>query len=356
MPLLDSVPSLSTFLRALRRDLTAGERAGLAIGPEAARAHDVFGKRPPSWRNYAWETDHVQAPLLVDADGDLVRPWITWFIDTATKVITGTAVTPGHPSARRYWQPCARAVVRDEPYGPAGGVPELVRMDRGKDFLSATVTTALGAMGVTVKDLPAYSPHLKGTVESLNRAADRMLFAALPGYTAGPTGPRSERRQRTAGAASALSFKDFTAEVLAWTNWWNTTHRPKALSGRTPLQAWQADPTPVTDIPAADLWAFTLEDDGRSRKLTRHGVSWRGRTYVAAWMTGQAGRQVRVRYMPHHDHEIEVCDARGRHLGPAHLADAATPEQLQALREARAERARRLRSDAKAAERLRRQR
>ncbi|WP_405509433.1 Mu transposase C-terminal domain-containing protein [Streptomyces purpurascens] len=90
--------------------------------------------------------------------------------------------------------------------------------------------------------------------------------------------------------------------------------------------------------------------------MTSHGVSWRGRTYTAAWMTGQAGRQVRVRCMPHHDHEIEVCDARGHHLGPAHLADAATSEQLQALREAGAERARRLRADAKAAERLRRQR
>ncbi|MFF5483461.1 Mu transposase C-terminal domain-containing protein [Streptomyces sp. NPDC012935] len=355
VPLLDPVPSLSTFLRALRRDLTAGERAGLAVGPEAARAHDVFGKRPASWRNYAWETDHVQAPLLVDADGDLVRPWITWFIDTATKVITGTAVTPGHPSRASVLAALRAAVVRDEPYGPAGGVPELVRMDRGKDFLSAAVTTALGAMGVTVKDLPPYSPHLKGTVESLNRAADRMLLAALPGYTAGPTGPRSQRRGRTTGAVSALSFQDFTAEVLEWTNWWNTAHRPKALSGRTPLEAWQADPTPVTDIAAADLWAFTLEDEGRPRKLTSHGVSWRGRTYTAAWMAGQAGRQVRVRYMPHHDHEIEVCDARGRHLGPAHLADAATPEQLQALREARAERARRLRADAKAAERVRRQ-
>jgi putative transposase len=128
-------------------------------------------------------------------------------------------------------------------------VPDLVRTDRGKDFLSAAVTTALGAMGVTVKDLPAYSPHLKGTVESLNRAADRMLFAALPGYTAAPTGPRPERRGRTAGAVSALSFQDFTAEVLEWTNWWNTAHRPKALPGRTPLEAWQADPTPVTDVP-----------------------------------------------------------------------------------------------------------
>jgi putative transposase len=359
VPLLDPVPSLSTFLRALRRDLTAGERTGLALGPEAARAHDVFGKRPASWRNHAWESDHVQAPLLVDADGDLVRPWITWFIDTATKVITGAAVTPGHPSRASVLAALRAAVVREEPYGPAGGVPEQVRVDRGKDFLSAAVTTALGAMGVTVKDLPAYSPHSKGTVENLNRAADRMLFAALPGYTAGPTSHRSGRRGHTAGSekpAPALSFQDFTEQVLAWTNWWNTTHRPKALSGRTPLEAWQADPTPVTDIPAADLWAFTLEDDGRPRRLTSHGVHWRGRTYSAAWMTGQAGRQIRVRYMPHHDHEIEVCDARGRHLGTAHLADAATPEQLQALREARAERARRLRADAKAAERLRRQR
>jgi putative transposase len=164
------------------------------------------------------ETDHVQAPLLIDADGDLVRPWITCFIDTATKVITGTCVTPGHPPRASVRAALRAAVVRDEPYGPAGGVPELVRVDRGKDFLPAAVTTALGAMGVTVKDLPASSPHLKGTVESLNRAWDRMLFAALPGYTVGPTGPRSERRGRTAGALSALSFQDFTAEVLEWTN------------------------------------------------------------------------------------------------------------------------------------------
>lgn len=98
VPVLDPVPSLSTFLRAVRRDLTVGERAGLARGPEAARAHDVFGRRPVQWRNQTWEADHVQAPLVVDADGELVRPWVTWFIDVATKTITGTAVTPGHPS------------------------------------------------------------------------------------------------------------------------------------------------------------------------------------------------------------------------------------------------------------------
>jgi putative transposase len=46
----------------------------------------------------------------------------------------------------------------------------------------------------------------------------------------------------------------------------------------------------------------------------------------------------------------------GRRLGTAHLADQATPEQLDALRRARTQRARRLRADAKAAEQLRRDR
>jgi putative transposase len=162
VPLLDPVPSLSTFLRAVRRDLTAGERVGLAAGPDAARAHDVFGKRPASWRNHVWEADHVQAPVLVDADGDLVRPWVTWFIDTATKVITGTAVTPGVPSRASVLAALRAAVLCEEPYGPAGGTPEQVRVDRGKDFLSTTVTAAFGTMGVTVKDLPASQPPSQG--------------------------------------------------------------------------------------------------------------------------------------------------------------------------------------------------
>ncbi|GGY32527.1 hypothetical protein GCM10010299_43630 [Streptomyces tanashiensis] len=57
--------------------------------------------------------------------------------------------------------------------------------------------------------------------------------------------------------------------------------------------------------------------------------------------------------MPHHDHEIGVCAACGGYRGPARLADAAGPEQLGAPRAARAQRARRLRAEAKAAETLR---
>ncbi|MEU5347379.1 transposase family protein [Streptomyces sp. NPDC020766] len=343
-------PSIPTLHRAIQRDLTPGERAGLAKGERAARKHDVFLARPRGWRNQAWESDHMQAPVLVDVDGKASRPWITWFTDCATNAITGVAVTPVHPSRESVLSALRSAVLREDPYGPFGGLPEKVRVDRGKGFLSRTVTAAFDLLDVTVEDLPAYTPHLKGTVEGLNRVVESMFLAALPGYARQPRpGKRSSRPKDEV----LLGFEDFTGRLLAWTSWWNTEHHPAPLRGKTPLEAWQDDPTPLRDVPAADLWTFTLEDAG-TRTLTTRGVRFRKRDYVGPWMTGQTGIQVRVRFMPHHDHRIEVYHAAtGRYLGSADLADQATEEQVSAVRRARAARSRRLKKDLEASQRER---
>ncbi len=72
-------------------------------------------------------------------------------------------------------------------------------------------------------------------------------------------------------------------------------------------------------------------------------------------MTGQAGREVRLRHMPHHEHEVEVFDARtGEHLGAAFLADRASAEQIAQVHRARAVRRQRLQADLRAAEKARR--
>lgn len=345
-----AAPSLTTLHRAIRRDLSPGERAGLVGGERAARKHDVFLARPRGWRNQVWESDHVQAPVLVDVEGTARRPWITWFTDCATNAITGVVVTPVHPSRESVLAALRSAVLREDPYGPFGGLPETVRVDRGKDFLSRTVTAAFDLLDVTVEDLPAYTPHLKGTVEGLNRAVEGMFLAALPGYA---RQPRPGKRPSRPKDEMLLGFEDFTARLLAWTRWWNTEHRPAPLRGRTPLEAWQDDPTPLQDVSAADLWTFTLEDAG-TRTLTTRGVRFRKRDYVGAWMTGQAGIHVRIRFMPHHDHCIEVYHAAtGRYLGPADLADQATEEQVRAVRRVRAARTRRLKKDLEASQRER---
>lgn len=351
-------PSLETVQRAIRRDLTAGERAGLRAGERERRRYDVFLRRPRTFRNAAWETDHVEAPVEVEVGGRLVKPWVTWFVDACHNVVCGTAVTPGPASRESILAGLRAAILRVEPYGPAGGIPALVRIDQGKDFLSRTVSDALGAFAVRVVPLPGYTPHLKGTVETVNGAAERMLFAAMPRYTHAQT--------LVSGAlvdpdAPALTFEAFTAEVLAWVNWFNNEHEMDELDGATPLASWSADPSPVEDIDPAALWMFTLEDDRKTRTITSKGVArGRGRYYVADWMVGRVGTKVRLRYMPHHDHEVEVFSAdpaaSATHLGAATLADQATPEQIAALRRARARKAQRLRADLRAAERARRDR
>ncbi|WP_411107701.1 transposase [Streptomyces sp. cmx-4-9] len=346
-----TAPSLTTLRRAIRRDLSAGERAGLAGGEREARRHDVFLARPRGWRNQVWEADHVQAPVLVEVEGTAGRPWVTWFVDCATNTVMGVAVTPGYPSRESVLAALRASVLRQEPFGPQGGLPEKVRVDRGKDFLSKTVAAAFGALVVEVEDLPAYTPHLKGTVEGLNRAVESMFLASLPGYVRQPRPGRRPGRPKDEGL---LDFEDFTARLLGWVEWWNTCHLPQPLQGKSPLQAWEADPTPVREVSPEELWTFTLEDDGRVRVVSTRGVRFRRRDYVGPWMTGLAGTGVRVRFMPHHDHRIEVFDATtGRYLGPATVADEASPEQITAVRSARAARSRRLRKDLSAAQRER---
>ncbi|WP_406053498.1 hypothetical protein OG462_44645 [Streptomyces sp. NBC_01077] len=95
------------------------------------------------------------------------------------------------------------------------------------------MTAAFGALVMTVEDLPAYGPHLKGTVEGRNRAVETMFLAALPGYA---RQPRPGKRPARPKDEVLLGFEDFTCQLLAWVSWWNTVHQPAPLGGRTPLE------------------------------------------------------------------------------------------------------------------------
>ncbi|MBA4863806.1 DDE-type integrase/transposase/recombinase [Streptomyces sp. PSKA54] len=341
---------MSTFLRAVRRDLTAGERAGYRQGPEAARSLDVFAKRPRTWRNHVWEADHVQAPLRVDADGDLIPPYVTWFLDCATKAITGLAVTPGCPTRASVLAALRSAIVRTGPYGPFGGLPEHVRFDRGRDFLSRTVSTALTALDADITVLPPYSPRLKGSIENLNLNVSRMLFAALPGYT-----PKQSRRpDRRPQTTPPLSFQAFTEELLAWAHWWNTEHRtpPRRAERRHPARGVAGRCDPAQRHPRHGRVVVHVR---RRRPNTHHHQPWR------ALQEPRLHRRLDDRTSrPRHSALHAPSRPRDRSLHtprppPGHRVPGrpSHPEQLGALRRTRAQRARRLRAEAKAAEQLR---
>jgi hypothetical protein len=122
-----------------RAGVHAWELAGLRKGERAAWAHDTFLQRPAAQRNAAWEADEVEAWVEVDVEGRLIKPWATGFVDWATNVVLGAAVTPRAPS-RDSVLAALRAAI------PA--------VDRGKNFLSTTVAAACAVFAVRVVNQP----------------------------------------------------------------------------------------------------------------------------------------------------------------------------------------------------------
>ncbi|GCD40377.1 Mu transposase C-terminal domain-containing protein [Streptomyces paromomycinus] len=349
-----TAPSLATLYRAIRRDLSPGDLAGLRQGMPASRGHDPHLRRAPACRNEEWEGDHKQVPVWVLAGDRLLKPWVTWFIVCSTAMTMGWALTPHYPHRGSILAALRSALLCDDTHGPAGGLPQRLRIDRGRDFLARAVQEALGAFAVDVYVLPPYTPHLKGSIENLNHAVTSMFFSTLPRYTGAQ---RLDSRHRSGENDPPLTFEAFVELFGQWVRRRNVEHRLAAHGDLTPLQLWNEDDTPLREATPEDLHAFLLEADRSPRKIHGHGIRWRGRDYIGPWMTGRTGTEVRIRYQPHHEDTIEVFDLyTHRHLGTAHLSDRADPEQIDAVYQARKERAQRLRQDLRAAERKRRRR
>lgn len=318
--------SYATFHRAVIRELGKGHLAGLSGGEAARRAYDVHFRRPRGHRNAAWEADHQEADVWVNVNGERRKPWVTLFVDCATDGVCGLAVTPQTPTRESILVAIRDALIRDGPRAPFGGIPKLIRVDRGKDFLCRTVEQALGAFSVDRVDLPGGHPELKGTVESVNAALALTLYRGLPGYT--EPGIRGRRKKKPDPDEHLLTFEAFVDKVTTWVNEWNHEHRIRDLGNRTPAQAWTDDLTVIHDVDPKALHTYTLEPANKTFIIGGSGIRWKNNHYIETWMHGEVGRRIRIRYMPYHLDTIEVYDAAtGNHLGSAYLSNQATQEQ-----------------------------
>ncbi|MGW1901681.1 integrase catalytic domain-containing protein [Streptomyces hirsutus] len=330
--------SLATFHRAVHRELSPGQRAALTRGEAARRRHDVHRLRPHGHRNEAWETDHVEASVFVNIDSRRSKPWITWFIDHATLAICGLAITPHQPSQEAVLAASRDAILHGGHHRPFGGIPQKIRIDRGRDFRSDAVDEAFKKFGTEVIVLPPRSPHLKGTVESLNAAVKHTLFKGLPGYSHAPASRRDKPGQPLWQLNELLEFETFVQLVLDWVEWWNNDHTVARLNRRTPAQAWADDLTPIDTIDPEALHTYTLLHPGRPLKITSKGVRWKNAYYVGDWMHGHgsAGELVRLRHEANHFHEVHLYDAHTlRYRGPAYRSDEMSPRESQRLERAR---------------------
>ena len=356
-----ALPCQATFYSAVHAAIDQVFLEGLRHGQCAARRYNVHGQEIFDHRNQVWEGDHVQASVWVNVDGRPAKPWITWFIDGKTKIIPGMAITPGFPNSGSIMAATRAALARGGPYGPFGGRPTTVRIDRGADFLSKVVGQAFGNLAVPLHPLPPRRPDRKGSIEGLNSAIKSNLFQSLPGFV--EDDPPTERPQsRPSGSKKPTStdglmlYEDFIAETARWVDEWNHVWPKRSLRNRTPAQAWQDDLTVIFDIDIKALHTYTLAGPDRPYKVTQKGVNWKNNRYIADWMNdrGLVGTMVILRHMPNQDREVELYDATtGEHLGSATATNQASPQERREVRQAAERKAAKIRRARERAEKLR---
>ena len=299
----------------------------MAAGEDGRRRYSVYRRWEPSDRNDIWEVDHAQLDILVTVPKwrDPIRPWLTVLIDGYSRVVMGTVLSV-QPTTAEVLTAIREGIVIDEARGPWGGVPDLIRFDGGKEFLSEAVRRAAGRLGFTGLPTPPYSPHLKGKVERLHRTIGEGLIASLPHYL---HGPRTKSGKLFAQPAR-LTIADLQAAIRQFIDEYNTSHKHRSLGGLTPAQKWDASHRMLATVPDDQLRWMLLSDT--TRIVNSDGIHFQTVTFIAPEIIGMGGESVEVRYMPYDLRSIEVF-LRGKWLCTAFPQDKVSDELADALRQ-----------------------
>lgn len=296
-------PSLSTYRRAINRELSEAEIAGARHGARAVAQNQIALRGKSYRRNERWEADHKQLEVEVIPPGHTQpsRPWVTWAIDAGSRFITGWSISlqPTHGEVLAM----IRLGVESKPErGPLHGVPETLVWDNGHEFTANAVAQCAQMIGSYPFTLFPHRPEDKPYIERLNQSVEVELIKSLPFYT---EGPRKRDGTLYGSPAGRLSLEAFVVAFGEWVDYYNFERPHDGLDGLTPLEAWKADPTPLRTLADADLRRLTLK---RMDKKVSHdgGVHVDRRAFTAPELNRFTGRTVEVGMIPHDYSRAEI--------------------------------------------------
>lgn len=220
-------------VRSIIRALDQGMVMLAHHGPVAYRDHFELAWRHRADRaNATWQADHTQLDILImDANDQPVRPWLTVILDDYSRAVCGYMVFVGAPSARNTALALRQAIwSKHHSNWPMCGIPDVRYVDHGPDFTS-------GHLAQTARDLHfeiIYStiarPQGRGKIERIFGTINTELLTELPGYiTEGHRHP-----------APVLTLAELDAAIGAFIadNYHQRNH-PEL--DQTPQQTWLGD-------------------------------------------------------------------------------------------------------------------
>ncbi len=143
----EAVPSRQSLGRAFERALSPIERDFARRGDAAVRDRAVYLRHEARFRGECYEGDHKQLSVEVLAPRAQrpAPPWVTLFVDQFSRLIVGWAISL-RPTQAEVLAALRMAVTVDPARGEFGGVPVVLRWDRGLEFAADSIEPATLAL------------------------------------------------------------------------------------------------------------------------------------------------------------------------------------------------------------------
>lgn len=263
--------------------------------------------------NELWEIDASPADVLLEQG----RHSIYVLVDVATRRLAVLVTkTPKTQAALLL----VRKAIK------AWGVPELLRTDNGKDFVSNHFKKALAALGISQELCPPFMPERKGLVERHIHTIQHGLMPILPGYIGHNVAERQQIRERAAFAKRLgdtddhafcvkLSRDKFQETVDAWLKYKYERRRHQGLKGKTPFQAateYRGKLKRLGNDRVLDLLLAPVAGQHGWRTVTKQGIRSEGRQFYHGALI--PGNKVFCRHDPHDMGKLYVFDGAERFL------------------------------------------
>lgn len=257
--------------------------------------------RPTTYANQRAQADHKRLDLwsrvLENGVWLPVVVWVTVLLDDYSRAILGISMTTHAANSWSITQAFRHAFLpKAEPGWLVHGKPAVFQCDRGADFMSASVASALAVLGIELDPDPAYYPNRKGKIERFFRTMDQACLRGLPGHM--------EAIGTSEGAAKKhinelLTPEQILREIKRWIveEYHQRTHDS---TDRKPLELWQE--TVDLRVPSEEeVFRVLLRQDAKTRKvqpMMKFKKNGQGGVYWSPDLLPYYGKEVRVAYNP----------------------------------------------------------
>src|SRR5437016_3960002 len=139
-------------------------------GPAAFRdRYELIYRHRAECPNALWQADHTLLDIMVlDANGEAVRPWLTIIIDDYSRAVAGYTIFLGAPTALQTALALCLAIwSKPNAAWPVCGIPDVLHVDHGSDFTSTHLEQVAADLHFQLVYSTVGRPQGRGKVERL---------------------------------------------------------------------------------------------------------------------------------------------------------------------------------------------